>query len=157
MQTTIDADLQKAAFEAMENRAGAVIAMNPKTGEILAFVSAPSFDPNELSSHDPDAVRAAYTKYTDDPGKPLLNRPVAVTYPPGSTFKPVTALAALQEHVVDSGTLLPCTGSYTVKGETGQGQTFRNWDPNVNKPMADRKSTRLNSSHMSESRMPSSA
>ena len=61
---------------------------------------------------------------------PILDRAIDASYPPGSTFKPVTALAAMEEHLVEPYSTLPCTGSYTVKG-----QTFLNWDPNANTAM----------------------
>src|SRR5262249_37109144 len=64
------------------------------------------------------------------------NRVTAGLYPPGSTFKPVTAIAAMQEHLISPYQTLQCTGSYIVHGETGQSQVFKNWDPGVNEPMS---------------------
>ena len=101
VRLTLDPKAQKAAYDGLAGRTGAVVAIDPRTGAILALASSPSFDPNLLSSHDPAKIRAAYQKYTDDPDKPMLNRPLAMTLPPGSTFKLVTAAAALE------------TGSYT--------------------------------------------
>ena len=76
--------------------AGAVVALDPRTGAILAMVSSPSFDPNPISSHDPARIRAEYNRLADDPTDPLLNRAITQRYPPGSTFKVVTAAAALE-------------------------------------------------------------
>ena len=95
VQLTLNAKAQKAAFLGLRGRTGAVVAIDPATGAILALASSPSFDPNTLSSHDPASIRRAYDAYDADPNKPLLNRPLAMTLPPGSTFKLVTAAAAL--------------------------------------------------------------
>lgn len=95
VELTIDSRAQQAAARALGDRRGAVVALDPSTGAVLAMVSYPTFDPNLLSSHDPDAIRAYYTKLIKDPGQPLLNRAIAQRYPPGSTFKLVTAAAAL--------------------------------------------------------------
>ncbi|MGN6688413.1 MAG: peptidoglycan D,D-transpeptidase FtsI family protein [Actinomycetales bacterium] len=92
---TLDPRAQKAAYDALGNRRGAVVAIQPSTGRILAMVSRPSYDPNSLSSHDPSAIRKAYTKLNTDPDSPLLNRAISARYPPGSTFKIVTTAAAL--------------------------------------------------------------
>jgi peptidoglycan glycosyltransferase len=93
---TINKQAQAAAFQAMGNRRGAVVALNPSTGEILAAVSTPSFDPNALSSHSADAIKKAYEAYTKDPAKPMLNRAFDETYPPGSVFKVVVSAAGLK-------------------------------------------------------------
>ena len=84
---------------------GAVVALNPKTGAILAAVSMPSFDPNPLASHDTKAAQAAYDKLVAAPNKPLLNRVFAETYPPGSTFKVVTSAAALDAGLTEQSVL----------------------------------------------------
>lgn len=92
---TLNPRAQQAAFAGLQGRAGAVVALDPRTGAVLAMASSPSYDPSVLSSHDPAAIRAAYTRLLNDPGSPLLNRAVEQTYPPGSTFKLVTTAAAL--------------------------------------------------------------
>ena len=94
--TTIDPELQKLATKELAGRPGAVVAMDPKTGDVLAMVTAPSFDPNLLSSHDPKAIRAAWTKLNADPSKPMVSKANQELYPPGSTFKLITASAALE-------------------------------------------------------------
>lgn len=87
--TTLDPKIQKAAYDALGNRKGAVVAFNPKTGEILAMVSAPTYDPNNL-----DAVMTTANSASDT-DKALINRAVGGLYPPGSTFKTITTTSAL--------------------------------------------------------------
>ena len=94
--TTIDAQLQQVAKQALGSLPGGVVAMDPRTGEVLAMYANPSFDPSPLASHDGDKVRAAWRRLTDDPAKPLLSRASQELFPPGSTFKLVTAAAALE-------------------------------------------------------------
>ncbi len=99
---TLDRAAQQAAYDTLGDRRGAAVALDPKTGAILALVSRPSFDPAVLSTHDPKAIRAAYQRLSQDPGQPLLDRALDRAYPPGSTFKVVTSAAALTEGTVDS-------------------------------------------------------
>jgi peptidoglycan glycosyltransferase len=94
--TTIDADLQRAASDALGDLPGAVVALDPGTGGVMALVANPTYDPNDLASQDPDAVRKAWRALNADPDEPLLSRADAELFPPGSTFKLVTASAALQ-------------------------------------------------------------
>jgi peptidoglycan glycosyltransferase len=105
-------------------KSGAVVALDPATGAVLAEVSMPSYDPNLLSTHDTNAALANYNALNKDPGKPLLNRAVAEIYPPGSTFKVITAAAALTadssltpESVVQGGEFYqpPQTSSFRIK------------------------------------------
>jgi peptidoglycan glycosyltransferase len=95
VKLTLNPAAQAAAWKGLAGRRGAVVALEPSTGRILALVSSPSYDPNDLSAHDSDKVRKAWDKLTADPAMPLLNRALSQTYPPGSTFKLVTAAAAL--------------------------------------------------------------
>lgn len=99
--TTINPPVQQAAWDAMEKGCdgpckGAVVALEPSTGKILAMVSAPSYDPNLLATHDLAEQSDAWQRLRDDPSSPLLNRAISETYPPGSTFKVLTTAAALQ-------------------------------------------------------------
>ena len=101
VSTTINPQVQQAAWDAMTDGCngpcrGAVVALEPSTGKILAMVSAPSYDPNLLATHNLDDQAGAWRKLRDDPGSPLINRAIAETYPPGSTFKVITTAAALQ-------------------------------------------------------------
>jgi peptidoglycan glycosyltransferase len=93
---TIDPVLQRAAQQGLGSRAGAVAAVNPQTGEVLALVANPSYDPSALSSHDGRAIRAAWKQLNADPDKPLVSVASDDFFPPGSTFKIVTAAAALE-------------------------------------------------------------
>lgn len=107
IETTINARAQRAAFEGLGDRKGAVVALDPRTGEVLALVSTPSFDPNQIANHDLSAARQAYLDLDADPSRPMSNRAVREIYPPGSVFKLVTASAALEngmttETLVDS-------------------------------------------------------
>jgi len=94
--TTIDPVLQRTAAQALGSLPGAVVAMNPRNGQILAMVSNPSYDPNPLASHDVTTQRRAWRRLTHAPNKPLVARANQELYPPGSTFKLVTASAALE-------------------------------------------------------------
>ncbi|MGW6912060.1 penicillin-binding transpeptidase domain-containing protein [Streptomyces sp. NPDC054940] len=98
--TTLHPGAQEAAFEALAGRKGAVAAVEPATGRILALASGPSYDPSVLSGNG-SAVPRSWKSLNRDPDKPMLNRAVRKTYPPGSTFKVVTAAAALDSGVVE--------------------------------------------------------
>ena len=121
---TLDAAAQQAAFRGLAGRRGAVVAIEPTTGAILALASSPSFDPNLLSSHTPSAIREAYAKYDADPAKPMLNRPLVMSLPPGSTFKLVTAAAALESGKFTPDTEIPGPATYKLPGSTRE---LRNW------------------------------
>jgi peptidoglycan glycosyltransferase len=101
VQLTINAAVQQAAYDLMTKRGytGSVVAMDPKTGRILAMVSTPSYDPNQLASHDGTVQEKAWTANVDNPKNPMLNRAIQETYPPGSTFKLVDAAAALEDGI----------------------------------------------------------
>jgi peptidoglycan glycosyltransferase len=94
--TTIDPALQRVAARQLGSLPGGVVALDPRNGEILAMVANPTYDPNTLSSHDLDEVRKARASLLRDPDKPLLSRAAQELFPPGSTFKLVTAAAALE-------------------------------------------------------------
>ena len=113
---TINPKAQAAAANAMKGKQGAVVAIQPSTGAILALVSTPSFDPNLLASLDPATERKAWTSLNADPAKPMLNRPLAEVYPPGSTFKIVTLSAALSSGKYTPTTLIPSPAKITLPG-----------------------------------------
>jgi peptidoglycan glycosyltransferase len=97
VELTIDPAVQKAAWDALGDQQGAVVALDPKTGAILAMVSKPAYDPSKLATHDPAAFRSAYDSLIGDPGDPLINRTIAGDLnPPGSTFKLVVTATALE-------------------------------------------------------------
>ncbi|MFI6352959.1 penicillin-binding transpeptidase domain-containing protein [Streptomyces sp. NPDC050743] len=97
--TTLNQVAQEAAYRGLAGRKGAVAAIEPATGRVLALVSSPSYDPGVLSGNG-EAVASAWSRLNYDPEKPMLNRAVRQTYPPGSTFKVVTAAAALDAGLV---------------------------------------------------------
>ena len=109
---TLDLDLQTYAYDLMKDKQGAVIAMNPRNGDVLVFVSAPGYDTNlftkTISNKD-------YQKLLNRTDKPLINRAIAGQYPPGSTLKPFIGLIALDEGIIDPKTSFHCTGSYKLK------------------------------------------
>jgi penicillin-binding protein 2 len=108
---TIDLDLQAAVVEAMAGKAGSVVALDPSTGEVLAYLSSPAFDPNSFSA----GIRTQeWADLLKDPEKPLMNRPIQGGYAAGSTFKVLDALAALQEHVITPQTRFHCPGYFSV-------------------------------------------
>lgn len=98
--TTLNGAAQKAAFEGLGNKKGAVAAIDPRTGAILALASTPSYDPSSFAGNS-DKDTAAWQKLLQDKDKPMLNRALRETYPPGSTFKVVTAAAALEHGLYD--------------------------------------------------------
>jgi len=93
---SLDSRIQQAAFDGLGARKGAVVALDPASGQILAMVSKPSFDPNPLSQHSSEGQDAAWKALNQDPSHPLYNRATSEIYPPGSTFKLITAAAALE-------------------------------------------------------------
>jgi peptidoglycan glycosyltransferase len=104
---TIDPELQEIAASALSDREGAVAAINPQTGDVLALVANPTYDPNPLSSHDPDQIRETYRSLDpEDSDSPLVSRATDTFFPPGSSFKIVTAAAALENNL-GPGHLLP--------------------------------------------------
>lgn len=109
---TIDFKLQKAGESALRGLRGAFVAVDPRDGAVRAMVSSPSFDPRECV---PVFPRSLYERYSKDPAKPLLNRAVAGLYAPGSTFKPLTALAALDADL-DPSAKYECIGFYEIAG-----------------------------------------
>ncbi|BBY58468.1 penicillin-binding protein A [Mycolicibacterium sarraceniae] len=110
VDTTIVPRIQQAAWEAMQQGCtggcrGAVVAIEPSTGKVLAMVSSPGYDPNLLATHDTEQQGTAWQQLRDDPASPLTNRAIAETFPPGSTFKVITTAAALQAGVTDTDQL----------------------------------------------------
>ena len=141
LRLTIDDELQRTAEEALafgvrlahDNgewaaNGGALVAMDVDTGEILALASNPTFDPSlYVGTVDEGDLNALAEKNAN---APTLNRAIDGTYPPGSTFKPITALAALEQDLLSAGEVIQCTGKMVVDK-----QTFMNWDPYRNEPM----------------------
>ncbi len=127
VETTLDARAQRAAWKGLAGRKGAVVALDTGTGAVRALVSTPSFDPNALASHDLDDSRAAWEKLQKDPDRPMANRASREIYPPGSTFKLVTAAAALESGLTADSTIdasaykLPGS-SVVIRGNCGSSE-----------------------------------
>lgn len=106
VQLTLDPEIQKVAYDALGDRRGAIVVMEPSTGRILAMVSTPSYDPNRLAAHSTSSVLSAYNELSEDPNNPLANRAIAGDqYFPGSVFKVLMTAAALE------------SGDYTAQSE----------------------------------------
>ncbi|MGB7449375.1 MAG: penicillin-binding protein 2 [Ornithinimicrobium sp.] len=117
LELTIDPEVQQAAEDALGDQRGAVVALDPSTGAILALVSHPSYDPNELSSHNLTSVDEAFERLGSDPAQPLVNRAIAGDlYPPGSVFKLVVAATALESGEYTPGSTLQGPQRYTLPG-----------------------------------------
>ncbi|MFF0144476.1 peptidoglycan glycosyltransferase [Amycolatopsis sulphurea] len=136
VKLTVDPKVQKAAYDLMTKHGytGSVVAMEPKTGRILAMVSTPSYDPNALATHNGKEQNSSWDKYSKDKAQPMLNRAINENYPPGSTFKLVTASAALEAGIgpdtqVSRAPNVQLPGTSTTLenygGETCPGTTFK--------------------------------
>ncbi|HET7146205.1 MAG TPA: penicillin-binding protein 2 [Gaiellaceae bacterium] len=150
VRLTIDLKLQQAAERALADgirlaqadgewaaNGGAIVALDPNDGSILAMASSPTYKPSVYAGRVTTKTLAESgltTKTATAANFPALNRALQVTYPPGSTFKPVTALAAMEDHLVSPYSYLSCTGSYHSPNDKAH-QTFKNWDPFVNQAM----------------------
>ncbi len=117
VQVTIDPAVQQAAWDALGDLKGAVVAIEPGTGRVLAMVSKPSFDPNPLTGHVQSEVLSVYEALLADPGEPLVNRTIAGDLnPPGSTFKLLVSVAALASGRYTAESELPNPPSYVLPG-----------------------------------------
>jgi penicillin-binding protein 2 len=150
VRPTIDAGLQETAQNALQYGiqlahtehlwaadGGAIVAMNPNDGSILALASSPTYDPSVYSGPRTEhALAAQGLTDASAPARnyPSLDRALDGTYPPGSTFKPLTAIAALEEHLIKPNAFYPCTGTY-VAPEDKSHRVWHNWDPNVDQGM----------------------
>ncbi len=120
---TIDMDAQLAADTLLQGRRGAAVAIDPRNGEVLAFVSTPGYDPNAISA---GLSRRAYIALQEDVDKPLFNRALRGQYPPGSTIKPMVALAALHFGVTTPERRVGCRGAFSLPGSSHR---YRDWKP----------------------------
>jgi penicillin-binding protein 2 len=115
LRLTLDLDLQMVAEAALGDQPGAVVALDPRSGEVLAMVSHPSFDPNDFAKR---IDREQWEKLTDDPMKPLMNKAIQAQLAPGSVFKIVTATAALETGTIRPDFTLHCVGAIDIYGHT---------------------------------------
>ena len=109
LYTSMDIEVQQLAEKLLTNKVGSVIALNPKTGSIIAMASGPTYDPNELTGAQ---RRKNFSRMFLDTAKPLYNRAIKGQYPPGSTFKPLGGLIALDEGIITTSYGYPCPGAY---------------------------------------------
>ena len=123
LRTYIDVELQQLAEQLMTNKVGGLVAIDPETGGILAMVSGPNFNPNDLTGSDKSKN---YQKMVLDVSAPLLNRAINGLYEPGSTFKPIGALVALDEGVITPSYGYPCFGRYNGCG-SGKPACTHSW------------------------------
>jgi penicillin-binding protein 2 len=114
LKTTIDITLQNYAEQLMKGKRGSVVAIEPSTGEVLAIVSSPAYDPNMLTTGRKRGEN--FYKLKNDSTKPLYNRALMANYPPGSPFKPLMALIALEEGIITPSYTYTCNGAYTLPG-----------------------------------------
>lgn len=120
---SLDLDLQLLATKALEGRRGAVVAIDPWTGEILALVSAPTFDPNLFAL---GMTTSQFSALQNDLEQPLFNRAIRGAYPPGSTIKPMLAIAALETGATNLTRTTLCRGYFVLPGTT---RRYRDWKP----------------------------
>ena len=113
LRLALDIELQRVAEEAFAGRRGGVVAIDPTNGDVLVFASLPSFDPNGFAR---GISRSDYVALTENPDQPLFNRVLRGTYPPGSTIKPLMALAGLENGVIRPEDSTFCGGSYSLPG-----------------------------------------
>ena len=109
----IDIDLQALAERLLEGKRGAIVAIEPSTGEILCMASSPTYDPRSMVGRERGKN---HKRLTNEAGKPLLNRAIMGQYPPGSTFKPTQALLGLQEGIITPAIMFPCYHGFSYKG-----------------------------------------
>ncbi len=113
---SIDLDLQAYGEQLMQNKIGGIVAIEPSTGEILTMVSTPTYNPLDLTINNNNRGKA-YQALSEDPNKPLFNRAIMAQYPPGSLFKPILALVAMEEETFDPDRTLPCYGGWVYNGQ----------------------------------------
>ncbi|WP_018611119.1 penicillin-binding protein 2 [Segetibacter koreensis] len=113
LYSSVDIELQQLAEKLLTNKIGGIVAINPKTGGILAMASGPTYDPNDLAGA---AFRKNWGRMALDTARPLYNRAIKGQYPPGSTFKPLGALIALDEGLITPSYGYPCNGAYYACG-----------------------------------------
>lgn len=113
--TSIDLELQKYGELLLSNKTGSIVAIEPETGEILAMISSPGYDPNLLTINQNRGKE--YAKLSTDPNKIFFDRSIQAAYPPGSLFKPAVALIAMQEGVLNANRTIGCNGGYFFGGQ----------------------------------------
>jgi peptidoglycan glycosyltransferase len=116
IDTTISSKLQKVAWDALGDRKGAILAMDPRTGAILAMVSKPAFNPEDLAIHNSSQAAQMYSKLAEGQDSSLINKTISALYPPGSTFKVVDSVAAISTGKYTKDTVVPSPQFYRLPG-----------------------------------------
>ncbi|NOX27858.1 MAG: penicillin-binding protein 2 [Gammaproteobacteria bacterium] len=124
LHLTIDAELQRIAEAILGDQRGAIVAIEPATGNLLSMVSKPSYDPNLFVQ---GIDHATFNALNNSPDHPLFNRILRGTYPPGSTIKPIIALAALEYNKIDANTSVFCPGWYSLEGDNHRYRDWKRW------------------------------
>lgn len=114
--SALDLSLQEYGELLMQNKVGGIVAIEPESGEILSLISTPGYNPGDLSIQN-DNRSAAFQRLTENNNKPLFNRAIMAQYPPGSLYKPILALIAMQEETVNPNERMPCYGGWVYDGE----------------------------------------
>ena len=120
---TLDLEVQRVAEQAVRDQRAAIVALDPNNGDVIALVSRPGFDPNLFAR---GLTRTEYAALNDNPDRPLFNRALRGTYPPGSTIKPVVALAGLTHGIIEPDKPFFCIGYFSLPGSSHR---FRDWRP----------------------------
>jgi penicillin-binding protein A len=121
---TLDPATQEAAMAGLDGLTGAVVALDPSTGAVLGMASTPTYDPNLLSSHDPQAIRDYWAQLNEADRDPRLNRAISDNYPPGSVFKVVVSAAALSTGEYTPDTVIPAPDTLTLPGTSTELENF---------------------------------
>jgi penicillin-binding protein A len=121
---TLDPATQEAAMAGLEGLTGAVVALDPSTGAVLGMASTPTYDPNLLSSHDPQAIRDYWAQLNEADRDPRLNRAISDNYPPGSVFKVIVSAAALSTGEYTPDTVIPAPDTLTLPGTSTELENF---------------------------------
>jgi len=120
---TLDLEVQRVAEQAVQDQRAAIVALDPNNGDVIALVSRPGFDPNLFAR---GLTRTEYATLNENPDRPLFNRALRGTYPPGSTIKPVVALAGLTHGIIEPDKPFYCIGYFSLPGSSHR---FRDWRP----------------------------
>ena len=120
---TLDLEVQQVAEQAVRDQRAAIVALDPNNGDVIALVSRPGFDPNMFAR---GLTRTEYAALNENPDRPLFNRALRGTYPPGSTIKPVVALAGLTHGIIEPDKPFFCIGYFSLPGSSHR---FRDWRP----------------------------
>jgi len=135
---TLDPEVQAASMAALGDRTGAIVSLDPRTGAVLGMASTPTYDPNQLSSHDPEAIRTYWEQLNGAERDPRLNRAIGDNFPPGSVFKVIVSAAALEDGYTPE-TIVPAPDELTLPGTSTTLENFggSRCSPSEEQPLID--------------------